>query len=115
MCLGGPRRLHRLAESLDDGGVGHAAALTHRLQAVPSAALFERVDECGHDAGTASAEWVTDGDGTAVDVRPLKMPVCSPSTSFAHASTIGANTLIVCWTAISLRLVRADAPRPLTC
>ena len=44
-----------------------------------------------------------------------RMPVCSPSTSFAHASTIGANTLIVCSTAISLRLVRADAPRPLTC
>ncbi len=72
MCLGGPRRLHRLAESLDDGGIGHAAAFTHRLQAVPSAALFERVDECCHDAGTTSAEWVTNGDGTAVHVRPLK-------------------------------------------
>ena len=29
-----------LAEPLDDGGVGHAAALAHRLQAVPTAALF---------------------------------------------------------------------------
>jgi hypothetical protein len=39
-----------LAEPLDDGGVGHAAALAHRLQAVPTAALFKRIHKCGHDA-----------------------------------------------------------------
>jgi hypothetical protein len=57
-----------LAEPLDDGGVGHAAALAHRLQAVPTAALFKRIHKCGHDAGTARAQWVSDGTGAAVDV-----------------------------------------------
>src|SRR5947207_15357356 len=31
----------RLAEAFDDGRVGHAAALAHRLQAVAAAAAFE--------------------------------------------------------------------------
>jgi hypothetical protein len=60
-----------LAEPLDDGGVGHPAALAHRLQPIPTAALFERIDECGHDAGTASVQRVTDRDGPAVGVRPI--------------------------------------------
>src|SRR6516162_4819793 len=55
-------------QALDDGGVGHAAALAHRLQAVPAAALFERVDQRGHEAGAAGAERVADRDGAAVDV-----------------------------------------------
>ena len=55
-------------QRLDDGGVGHAATLAHRLQPVPSAALFKCVDKGCHDASTASAERVADGDGTAVDV-----------------------------------------------
>ena len=67
---GGPRRLHRLAESLDDGGVGHPAALTHRLQPVAAAALLERVDQRRHDAGAAGAQRVADGDRAAVDVGP---------------------------------------------
>jgi hypothetical protein len=45
-----------------------AAALTHGLQPVPTPALFERVDECRHDAGTAGSERATDGDSAAVDV-----------------------------------------------
>jgi hypothetical protein len=39
----------------------------------------------------------------------------SALVSCAQASTIGANTLNVCWTAISLRLGRADALPSLTC
>ena len=31
--------------------------------------MFESVDQRGHDARTARTERVTDGDGTAVDVR----------------------------------------------
>ena len=58
----------RSAEPLDDGGVGHAAALTHGLQPVPPAALFQRIDQSGHDASATGAQWVTDRDGTAVDV-----------------------------------------------
>jgi hypothetical protein len=56
------------AQPLDDGCVRHAAALTHRLQAVPAAALFKGVDQGGHDAGTASAQRVADGNSPAVDV-----------------------------------------------
>ena len=59
---------NRLAESLDDGGVGHPAALAHRLQAVPAAALLESIHKCGHDAGTTRARWMSDRDRPAVDV-----------------------------------------------
>src|SRR3977135_3878765 len=41
---------------LDDGGVGHAAALAHRLQTIPPAALLQGVDQRGHDAGAAGAQ-----------------------------------------------------------
>ena len=58
-----------VSEPLDDGGVGHAAALTHRLQTVAGVALLERVDQRGHDARTAGAQRVSDGDRSAVDVR----------------------------------------------
>jgi hypothetical protein len=34
------------AQPLDDGGIGHAAALTHRLQPVPPAVLLEGVGVC---------------------------------------------------------------------
>ena len=65
---GGTTADRGLAQSFDDGGVGHAASLAHRLEAVPAAALLQSVDECCHDARTAGAQRVADGDGTAVDV-----------------------------------------------
>jgi hypothetical protein len=68
MCPGDLGRLGRLAEPLNNGGVGHPTAFTHRLQSVPASALFQRVHERGHDAGAAGAQRVTDGDGAAVDV-----------------------------------------------
>ena len=40
----------RLAQALDDGGVGHAAALTHRLQAVAAAGALKFIQERGHEA-----------------------------------------------------------------
>jgi hypothetical protein len=58
----------RLAQPLDDGGIGHAAALTHRLKPIACAPLLERVDQGGHDARTAGSQRVADGDGAAVDV-----------------------------------------------
>ena len=64
-------RIVALAEPLDDGGVGHPAALTHRLQPIPTATLFESINECCHDAGTAGAQRVADGDRPSVDVRPI--------------------------------------------
>jgi hypothetical protein len=60
--------VHRASQTLDDGRVGHPAALTHRLQPVPTTALFERVDQRGHDARTAGTQRVADRDGAAVDV-----------------------------------------------
>src|SRR5271163_4041981 len=48
--------------------LAHAAALAHRLQRVASAALFKRVDERGHDAGTAGTQRVTNGYGPTVHV-----------------------------------------------
>jgi hypothetical protein len=71
LCPAGPRLRSRLAQTLDNGGVGHPAALAHRLQPVTTAALFERIHECCHDARTASAQRVADRDGPSVDVRPL--------------------------------------------
>jgi hypothetical protein len=68
LAASGIGRRSRLAQPLDDGGVGHAAALAHRLQTVTGAALFQGVDERRHDAGTAGAQRVTDGDGAAVNV-----------------------------------------------
>jgi hypothetical protein len=56
-----------LAESLDDGGVGHAAALTHGLQAITTAALFESAEQRRHDACTAGAQRMSDRDRT-IDV-----------------------------------------------
>ena len=60
-----------LRQPLDNGGVGHSAALTHRLQPVRATALFERVDQRGHDPRTAGTERVTNSDGAAVYVGPL--------------------------------------------
>ena len=71
MCPGDLGRLGRLAESLDDGGVCHPAALTHRLQAVPAAALFEALTS----VVMMRHRWhqrVADGDGAAVDVGPFQ-------------------------------------------
>lgn len=78
-----------LPQPFDDGGVGHAAAFTHRLQPVASAALFERVQQGGHDAGTAGAQRVPDGDGPTVDVG---------------LAQIGSGVVSPCWADRALRL-----------
>ena len=41
----------RLAQALDDGGVGHAATFTHRLQAVAAAGALEFVEQGCHELG----------------------------------------------------------------
>src|SRR5271170_2704613 len=65
----GPGLRSRLAQPLDDGGVRHPAALAHRVQPIATAALFERVDECGHDPRPAGAQRVPYRDGPTIDVR----------------------------------------------
>jgi hypothetical protein len=64
---------------------GHAAALAHGVQPVPSAALFESVEQRGHDASAAGAQRMSDHDRTALTlVLSRSAPVSS-----AHASTTG--------------------------
>jgi hypothetical protein len=58
-----------LAQTLDDGGVGHPAALAHRLESVTTTALLQRINQCCHDARTAGAQRVADRDRAAIDVR----------------------------------------------
>src|ERR1700716_3854163 len=57
-----------LPEALDDGGVGHAAAFAHGLQAPAAAGALELVEQGGHELGPRAAERMTRGDGSAVDV-----------------------------------------------
>src|SRR5947199_3689851 len=55
-------------EPLDDGDVGLAAALAHRLQAVAAAGALELVQQRGHEPGAGRAERVAETDRTAVHV-----------------------------------------------
>src|SRR5882757_6720505 len=57
------------SEELEDGGVGHPAALTHRLQAVADAGVGHVVKECGHQPRTGAAEGMAERDGTPVGVQ----------------------------------------------
>ena len=64
------------SEPLDDCGVGHPAALTHRLEPIAAAALLQRVDQRRHDPCTAGAQRVTDRDRAAVDVGLRRVGAC---------------------------------------
>src|SRR5947199_1516119 len=70
-----PTRAGHLPQALDDGGVGHPAALAHGLQAEAPAAALELVEEGRHEAGARAAQGVTQGDGAAVDVDLLHVGV----------------------------------------
>src|ERR1700728_1843849 len=56
------------AEALDDGGVGLAAALAHRLQPVTATAALELVQHLGHQDRAGGAERVPERDRAAVRV-----------------------------------------------
>src|SRR4029079_10907169 len=62
-------RAGRDLQALDDGGVGHAAAFAHRLEAVPAAGALELVEQRRHQAGARCAERVTERNGAAVRVH----------------------------------------------
>src|SRR5579872_6918761 len=59
----------RRLEPLDDRGVGHAAALTHGLQAVAAAGGLEVVQQRGHQLGAGATERVAEGDRAAARVQ----------------------------------------------
>ena len=50
------------SDAFDDGRVGHARALAHRLQAVASACGLEVIDEGGQQAGARRAECMAERD-----------------------------------------------------
>src|SRR5690606_15722698 len=59
----------RTSETFDDGGVGHARALAHRLQAVATTGGLEVVDEGRQQSGARRAERVTERDRAAPRVE----------------------------------------------
>src|SRR5262245_36481540 len=59
------------SERLDNGHVGHAAALAHGLEAIPQTLRPERMHEGGHQLGAGGAQGVSQRDGAAVDVEPV--------------------------------------------
>lgn len=56
-------------DEFDDGGIGLATALAHRLQAVPEVSAAHVEDHVGEDAGTGTPERVTESDRTTVGVE----------------------------------------------
>src|SRR3954468_21203789 len=64
-CCDGARGL---GQALDDGGVGLAAALAHRLQAVAAAGALELVQERRHQPGPGRPQRVAERDRAAVHV-----------------------------------------------
>src|SRR5574341_863251 len=62
-----------LSQPLDDGGIGHAAALAHRLEAVPAATALQLVQQRGHQLGAAGAQRMAKRDRAAVDVGALEV------------------------------------------
>src|SRR5688572_21105757 len=56
------------AQALDDGGIGHAAALAHGLEAVAAAPALQLVKHGGHQFGPRGAQGVADGDRSPVGV-----------------------------------------------
>src|SRR5918994_5152225 len=77
----GPTR--RSAQALDDGGVGHAAALTHRLQAVAAPGALELVEQRGEQLVARAPERVAEGDGAAVHVG-LRQVAAGPELPGQH-------------------------------
>src|SRR5687768_519164 len=62
-----------LAQALDDGGVGQAAALAHGLQAEALPVLLQRVQHGGHETRARSTQRVTQGDGAAARVHAVQI------------------------------------------
>jgi hypothetical protein len=96
-----------IAKALDDGGVGHAAALAHRLEAVAAAGALELVEQGGHELGARAAERVAEGDGAAVDVDLAHVGL----SSFSQASTTEANASLISKRSMS-SIVRPAARAP---
>src|SRR3954471_22190441 len=59
------------AQALDDRGVGHAAALAHRLETPAAAGALELVEQGGHQPATRAAERVPERDRAAIHVHLL--------------------------------------------
>src|SRR6185295_8540243 len=62
---------HQTSQQLEDGGVGLATALAHRLEAVLNSLVPHVVQHRGHEAGAGTRERVTKCDRAAVGVELL--------------------------------------------
>ena len=71
----------RLPEPLDDGGVGHAAALAHGLEAPPAAAALELAHEGGEKTGPVSA-YICLNVGKPRDPPLRPLPGSGPSSFY---------------------------------
>src|SRR5438094_7693925 len=54
---------------------GSTATVTQSGDASRLAALLERVEQSHHQAGTGGAERMPEGDGAAVDIHPVPVPL----------------------------------------
>src|SRR5258708_40325165 len=84
-------------EAFDQGGVGHAAALAHGLEAVAAAGALKLVDQSGHQAGAAGAERVAEGDCAAVDIyfRKIGASLALPGDHYAGERLIDLDAIDV--------------------
>ncbi len=56
------------SEAFDDGDIGLAATLTHRLQSVATTGSLEFVQQRGHETSPGGSEWMPKGDCSTVDI-----------------------------------------------
>src|SRR5947209_7149660 len=83
--------------SLNDGGIGHAAAFAHGLQAIAAATALQFVDKGGHQPRTARAQWMSQRDGAAihVDTRKIRPGLRLPGQHHAGKRLIDFNAVYV--------------------
>jgi hypothetical protein len=119
---------YRRLKTLDDGHVGPAATLAHRLQSIAFVFRVQSMDQCRHQLGTSGAKWMAECDAAAIDIKPLRtgarMPQpglwnrrkgatpteCLPFFGMPLSSTIKAR--IGPWRAMIAGQVHAPPPAP---
>jgi hypothetical protein len=84
---------HGLLQPLDDGGVGHAAALAHGLEAVAAAGALELVEQRGHELGVP--EQPSGWPRAMAPPLTLTLASCRGRCSFSQASTTEANASLI--------------------
>jgi hypothetical protein len=109
VCPAGPRLRSHLAQTLDDGGVGHPAALAHRLQCalrgrqpawLPRAGSKRTVCRCHRNAPNGTNARFTIGAGKRAFRQPCQRP---PTPANVQIDALKIRTVESC-------RVRPEAP-----